>query len=81
VRRLIDFWGIEGVMNDERRNLGKAINLMQSKDVKELKKHFGLLNKWPLNCIQTLKKSLIRKLEIELKDNPSETDVLIDIEY
>jgi hypothetical protein len=30
-RRLIDFWGIEGEMNDAY--LGEAINLMQSKDI------------------------------------------------
>jgi hypothetical protein len=81
VSRLIDLWGIEGVMSDERKDLEETIRLMQSKDTEGLKKHFALPNTGPLNCIQTLKASLIRKLEIKLKDNPSETDVLIDIEY
>jgi hypothetical protein len=81
VNGLIDFWRIDRVMIDERKDLGETIRLMQSKDVEGLKKHFALPNTESLNCIQTLKESLIRKLEIELEKSPSETDVLIDVKY
>jgi hypothetical protein len=29
---LIDFWRIEGVMSEERKDLGEALRLIQSKD-------------------------------------------------
>jgi hypothetical protein len=76
VRKIIDFWGTEGVMNDERKDLEEIFRLMQSKDIEGLKKHFALPNTGALNCIQTLKASLIRDLE----KIPSKMDVLIEAE-
>jgi hypothetical protein len=77
VSGLIDCWRIKGVMVAERKDLGEAKRLMESRDVEGLKKHFGLLNRGMLNCIQALKASLIRELE----KIPSKMDVLIDIKY
>jgi hypothetical protein len=50
---------------------------MQSKDIEGLKKHFALPNTGSLNCIQTLKESLIRELE----KKPSEANVLIKAKH
>jgi hypothetical protein len=67
VRRLIDFWEIEGEMSEERKDLGEALRFIQSKDVEELKKHFDLVNTGSMDCIETLKTLLIYELEVELK--------------
>jgi hypothetical protein len=80
VSKLIAFWGIEGEMKGERKNLGEALRLMQEKDVEGLKKHFCLYDTGSLDFIEALKATLIRILEIELENSSSEAEVLIDIE-
>jgi hypothetical protein len=67
-------------MSEDRKDLEETIRLMQSKDAEGLKKYFALPNTGSLDCIETLKASLIRKLEIELEKSPSEADVLIDVD-
>jgi hypothetical protein len=44
VSRLIDFWKIEGMMSEDRKDLGETLRFIQWKDVERLKKHFALPN-------------------------------------